>query len=343
MILRRHAAGEFPAHFLYGALKFKDHGIDVIWHKSRLGLNRLQMMIRNTWRILTCGQKYDALYATHYRGIEPIVFLRALKLYRKPIVLWHHQPIMPSRSWVKSLFYKGFDELFFFSQTLINKSITANKFPANHMHLGHWGMDPVEESVPPATCHLPLRFISTGKEMRDVKTLIEAFNETGAELELFINKRNGDINYEEIISGLELKPNIHLDYGTSLAPYEISQRVAQADVVCICCQETKYTVGLTTLVEALALGKPVIASRNITYPIDIQAEGIGYLCDYGDSRAWARVIRDIMDARAITHAGAHATLSTMGQRAKSLAQTTYNDTICATEVATILKAYEREH
>ena len=33
-----------------------------------------------------------------------------------------------------------------------------------------------------------------------------------------------------------------------------------------------YTVGLTTLVEAMALGLPVITTDNMNYPIDVEVE-----------------------------------------------------------------------
>ena len=87
-ILRRMDDGEFPPHYLYGASKLGAHGIDVVWHQARVGLPRWRMMLRNTWCILTCKEQIDAVYAIHYRGIEPLVLLRALRLFRKPIVVW---------------------------------------------------------------------------------------------------------------------------------------------------------------------------------------------------------------------------------------------------------------
>ena len=74
--------GEFPAHFLYGATGLPANGIEVVWHRSRLGLPRWRMMLRNAWLILTSREHFDAVYATHYRGLELIVLLRALRLFR---------------------------------------------------------------------------------------------------------------------------------------------------------------------------------------------------------------------------------------------------------------------
>jgi len=119
-ILSEIGEGRFPSHFLYGATHLKDHGIDVVWHQSRIRYSRIKRMLYTTWQILKNYRGIDAVYATHYTGIEPVIFLRALNLFRKPIVIWHHQPIITPKSRMREilgkLFYKGIDEMFFFSQ-----------------------------------------------------------------------------------------------------------------------------------------------------------------------------------------------------------------------------------
>ena len=83
-IVREWRQGTFPSHFLYGALQLADSGIDVVWHHQKHTYRRLRDMLRATWKILTCRKRYDVLYATHTYGIEPIILLRAMKLYRHP-------------------------------------------------------------------------------------------------------------------------------------------------------------------------------------------------------------------------------------------------------------------
>lgn len=145
MMLRKFVAGELPPHFLYGATKLADYGIDVVWHPAKAEPSRWKMMVRNTWKILSCREKYDVLYATHYRGLEVIVFLRALRLFRKPIAVWHHQPVITSSSSLRELagrlFYKGFDHMFFFSAKLFDDSLTSKKAHRERMSVAHWGMD----------------------------------------------------------------------------------------------------------------------------------------------------------------------------------------------------------
>lgn len=340
-ILKRMGEGEFPPHYLYGAAKLERHGIGVVWHKAKLGLPRWRMMLRNAWQVLTCKEQFDAVYATHYRGLELIVLLRALHLFRKPVVIWHHQPIVNSpkrwREWLGRLFYKGFDRMFFFSQKLIDDSLLTAKADPTHMVLGHWGADlDFYDRVIAATDGTHDGFVSTGKEMRDMPTLVNAFNATGADLDIYVARVTGDVSYEHIFGKLPMRRNIRLKFVERLIPYELSLIVARAECVAICCQETKYTVGLTTVVEAMAMGLPMICSRNPQIPVDIDATRCGIAVNYGDVEGWKRAIDFIRnhpdEARA------------MGQRGRQLAETTFNDVRCAAEVAQVLKeVIEEQH
>ena len=334
-ILKRMEKGEFPPHFLYGATKLERHGIGVVWHRSRLGMARWHMMIYNLWQILTCSEHFDAIYATHYRGIEPLIFLRALGLYRKPIVIWHHQPIVHSQSVLREflgrVFYKGIDEMFFFSQKLIEDSLKTGKVPRKRMHLGHWGADLEFYDRILARCEQRSGFVSTGKEMRDMKTLVQAFNDayaTGATLNIYIGKTNGEIDYETLFHRMKIPDNVHIYYPQGLLPYELALEVNRSACVTVCCLETKYTVGLTTVVEAMALGLPVICSRNPQIPIDLDTKGCGISVAYGDETGWQN---------AITYIQEHPEEARkMGQRGRMLAERTFNDERCACDVAKVL-------
>ncbi len=336
MILSRMAKNEFPPHFLYGATKLKDYGIDVVWHKSRLGLSRWKTMWRTLWQVLSCREKIDAIYATHYRGLELVVLLRALRLYRHPILVWHHQPIVtshnPLRELFGRLFYRGFDHMLFFSEKLFGDSLLSKKAHVARMSVCHWGMDiPSFPTKTPFSEPQNVVFISSGKELRDVRTLVEAFNQTGLNLELHTNARNGEMDYQAILHTMNIATNvkIFIEDSPTPSPHEIAQRVAMADCVCICCLPSKYTVGLTTLVEALALGKPIIASRNTAFPFSLEEEGCGISVDYHDLQGWKT---------AITYVQTHPDEARkMGARSREMARLQYNDHICAQEVAEIIK------
>ena len=115
-----------------------------------------------------------------------------------------------------------------------------------------------------------------GKELRDHTTLVRAFNETDARLDVFTLNYHGDKNPDTALETIPLKENIHVHYTDGrLIPLELAKEADRATCVVICSYATNYTVGLTTLVEAMALGLPIICSRNAQMPFDVEKEGCG--------------------------------------------------------------------
>ncbi|KAA4017922.1 glycosyltransferase family 1 protein, partial [Bacteroides ovatus] len=132
---------KFPGHILYGLPLLENYGIHSVMHKCKYFSSRLKLMFYATKEILFCKEKYDVLYATSFRGIEPVIFLRALGLYRKPIVIWHHTAVVtnpkPWREQISRLFYKGIDQMFLFSRKLIQDSQKTRKAPSLKLKLIH--------------------------------------------------------------------------------------------------------------------------------------------------------------------------------------------------------------
>lgn len=329
-IVREWKQGRFPSHFLYGALQLPDYGFDVVWHHQRHTYMRWKDTLVATWKVLTCRKHYYVLYATHTYGIEPVILLRALKLYRHPIVVWHHQPIVkaksPLREALARIFYRGLSHMIFFSDKLMQDSLLSEKADASRMSVVHWGADLEYYTSLPASPQPS--FISTGKELRDYETLLQAFRETGLPLTLFVEKKR-----QVYIESLHPSENIEIHYGDRPIPHEIAQMVARSRCVCICCQRSNYTVGLTTVVEALALGLPILCTRNPQMPMDIEAEGCGFWIEAGDVEGWKEKLRYIADHPEEAEA--------MGRRGRALAERYYNVKQCGKEVANIIEKVKR--
>ena len=329
-IVREWKQGTFPSHFLYGALQLADHNIDVVWHHQKHTYKRLRDMILATWKVLTCRKPYDVLYATHTLGIEPVILLRALGFFHHPVVVWHHQPIVkaknPLRETLARIFYRGMDHMIFFSEKLMQDSLLSKKADPKRMNIVHWGADlNYYDSLPRTEEAL---FISTGKELRDYETLLKAFQKTGLPLTLFVEKKR-----QTYFEGLNLLgSNIDIHYGDRPIPHEIALLVAQSRCVCICCQRSNYTVGLTTVVEALALGLPILCTRNPQMPMDIEAEGCGFWLEPQDVEGWKEKLQYIANHPEEAKA--------MGRKGRLLAEKYYNVEQCGNEVAKIILNYE---
>lgn len=133
-----------PGHILYGLTHFPKNGIDPVLHPYKHFTSRWKLMWYNLHAILRCKENYDVVYGTSYRGLELLIFLRALGLFRKPIAVWHHQAVPQSKGWLKNLlsrlFYKGIDCMFFFSKALIDDSLKTGKVKEKDMYLPEFGI-----------------------------------------------------------------------------------------------------------------------------------------------------------------------------------------------------------
>ncbi len=326
---------KFPGHLLYGLPLLEKYGIRPVMHRYKAFSTRWRLTLYATCEILGCKEPYNVLYGTSFRGLELIILLRALGIYRKPIAVWHHTAVRSAgncvRECISRFFYKGIDRMFLFSQKLIADSLAAKKVPEEKLTLVHWGPDLAfyDHLLQIMPDRHPEGFISTGKENRDVDTLLKAFCTTGEQLDLYIAVANGNLDYKRSISSFRLPPSVRVHYTEGVIPYRLAQEVARKSCVVICCLDFPYTVGLTTLVEAFALGLPVICSRNPNFETDINREGIGITVAHNDVDGWVNAIRYIT---------AHPEEARrMGSRARRLAEERFNLEIFSREIAESLR------
>lgn len=330
-------SGEFPGHLLYGLTHLDRYGIACSFYGKdfNYSMRRWKLMLYNLYHLLI-RQDYDLLYAVTHRGLELIILLRALGLYRKPIVIWHHTAVVNPSGWLRGrlsrLFYKGIDKMFFFSEELIARSLTSGKVKRENAFLIHWGGDlNFYSRLRNSRAICPERFISTGVENRDFVTLVKAFNETGASLAIYTRPYWGRDYLAEVKKNTTLGKQIDFNVVDRTVP-EMAELVASSYCVVISCLDFPYTVGLTTLVEAMALGLPVITTDNPTFEMDIEKEGAGLKVAYADVEGWKR---------AIEYMRSHPEEARqMGQRARLLAESRYNLEILSKEVAKVLLSFK---
>lgn len=331
-IHREWQAGRFPSHLLYGACELPSEGIDVVMHQhTDPKLPRWRRTLDVAWKILTCKEPFDAVYATKHNGLELIILLRAMGLFRKPVIIWHHQPVPRQKNPLKKLlarfFYSGIDHAFMFSDNIVRESIATGIIAPEKLQQCPWGADlDFYDRLMAANPVVHRGFISTGKERRDMPTLLSAFAECPEQRLLVIAPVDCcGVNYEEMFKVERIPENVEILINRTMWIPELAQKIWHYSCICICCEETNYTVGLTTLVEALAFGIPVIISKNPNQPFDASEMRCGISVPYYDKDGW----RDAINAMA------HDSdlLKSLGNNARQLAVSTYNIRNCAHIVA----------
>ncbi|MDP3071625.1 MAG: glycosyltransferase [Opitutaceae bacterium] len=182
-------------------------------------------------------------------------------------------------------------------------------------HLG-WGVD---LPLYPSSRHTPGWFLSCGKTRRDFSTLASAAGKV-AETVRVINT--------SAPAGLDWPANVQFVGTAQAGTWEavsfrelIDRHYAGCTAALVLLEtdtEERYAAGFTQLIEALALGKPVIVTRTGAIPgeIDVEATGCGIFVPPKDPVALAEAM--------ITLAKDPARAAAMGQAGRRLCETDYS-------------------
>lgn len=334
LIYKEWKSGRYPSHFLYGATHLHKYGIDVVMHRYKEFKSSAKLAFYVAWQVFTCKEPIDLVYAASTQGMGLLMFLHAIHIFRKPIIVWQRQPITNYDLIAKTM-YQGADRILFFSKKMADESIQSGAILPQQAEVVHWGcdLDYYDKLMffNNEYSNNHRGFISTGKDRRDMATLVRAFSATGQPLKIYVASQAYGDNYLAILNDLRPSSNVNVTFVKGNIPAELAQKVWQSQYVVICCQESNEPIGFTTLLEAMALGLPVICTRNAVYPFDIEAEKVGIGFQFYDSVALEAAIRYITanpdDA------------SNMGKNGRRLAETTYNLENCTKEVAAILTKF----
>lgn len=323
-----------PKHYYFGLVGLDQKQctkepllIDYFYNSSlsKSKLEKFSKSIINAFKIIFSD--HDVLFAAFQEGIFVLIILRALGIYRKPIVIWQHRPIKFSSNNLKNLFikffYKGCDKLFFFSQKHIDDALNKNLIDPHKLILIDFGgdidyFDRIKHAMPNKGKRND-HFITFGSENRDYKTIIEAFEKTINILDIYTSHKHGDNDYHKLLEKtINKHSNINIHFTKDLESifptlFELS---LNSFCVVISVLEKNYTVGLTQLIDSIAMGLPIITTDNPYYPFDVEKEGIGLKIKYGSVDEWVT---------ATNYLSSHPEIAKeMGRKARLLAENRYN-------------------
>ena len=328
--------GEYPGHHLWGATHLFQHDIEVkifpyqtskflnkIGRKLGLGDHLDQQL-----RILFSRTDYDVIYSACQTNTFLLALLRSLRLFRKPLVALIHHPLKHTLR--NALFLNGHDHLLCLSATTMQPyHLQAN--PSKKMDLLEWGADLAfyETKVPTveaSVSNAPL-LVSAGKTKRDHNTLVKAVSSIDCSLKIYCSATTAPtVAYspERIEVTASNSHNNAVSYLNILAAYR------RAFAIAIPLTETEDLAGLTSLLDAMAVGKPVIMTRNKHIDLDLEKEGIGLWVKPDDVAGWQQAI-----AYLLAHPGEAAA---MGDRGRRLCETKYNLDVFTNTLARALKS-----
>lgn len=328
-LLKEYYKGSMSSRLFYGSIELEKSGKYFIRNISLDSRQNLSGTIRNNFLML---KRADAIFIP-YLFTTPffiLALLKHLKLYNKKIIAICHTTLKQGHGFFNKLIYKmiydAIDVIFFHSQKNLEESIHNKSIRLSNARFLYWGddLDYIDRTY--TISDKGDYFISTGQEQRDYMSLISAFEKCKIPLKLYYTKGNKHNNYDVYFEHIENKyDNIQIHYvdRTNASTTLLAKQVSG----CLCVvipinKNVNYCVGLTSIVEAMAMGKPVVSTYNPYSPIDIEKEGIGLVVD--ENRTWEEAIQYIY-----TH---KEEARKMGMRGRELAEELYNIKRCAAQI-----------
>ena len=337
---------ETPDHLLFGINYFSKAGFDCkiipsfeskrlpIFYrfiKSLYFLNELGDLSKQIF-ILKNKKNYDLIYAASSGQTEWLQYLRYQGRFDLPIISLRHHHLT-----------KGHLDIFRnrFRRNVchgIDASPCLSHFVANDLHKKtgvqgktiNWGTD-INFYQPEMNFGEGL--VVAGRTARDFATIIRALSDSNIKAKILFLE--GHLGYEG-----EIPKNLQLLSSPAVQPVpgknegwrklrDILKIYKKARVIGIPLIKQDSLAGLTSLMDCLGMGKPVIMTKNPNIDIDIEKEGIGHWVEPGDVNAWKKILRwyDENPDKALE----------MGKKSRLLAEKKYNSELFARSMIKVIR------
>ncbi|HUP99640.1 MAG TPA: glycosyltransferase [Aeromicrobium sp.] len=337
MVLARQLVreGSYPGQHLYGMAHAERIGLSVSvvplapWPALRSASRALG------WRLGDVGQELDVLrqggrrrnvvrYSGEIHGLSGLAMLRGAHLSGTPLVCVLHQPVPTDRR--TSLVLRGIDVAVCLSGVVREQLIRDHGRDRATTRLACFGPDltfPGYDSSRDGGY-----VISTGKTGRDLPTLLAALARTRHPARVYSLQAPA----AAVPVGTEIvMPRRPEDSFAGMGQFPAARVIddmRNASVVAMPL-ETDRLLGLTELADALALGKPIIATRSQFLDVDVEAIGCGRVVEAGDVDGWSAAIAELM--------GDDDLRRRMGAAARSFAESSCNERLFGEVVVDALR------
>lgn len=322
--MRLTALGQYPAHHTWGvSLLDKLGGRCVLAPSHGSGLKgSLRNQLALWWR----QHQFDVVYAACQSETWLLARLRRIGLFRRPLVAVIHHPIT-GRVRGGRAFVTGHDRLLFLSRQVCDQTLVAYPEMAGRCEAIDWGVDLdfYDQLAPPAHALGHGYFISAGKANRDHDALATCA----------IEGRHPTV----IVCSANTKPSaapdphvtvVHDESGHAATYTQLTGMFRDARAIVIPLKDVGLLAGLTSLLDAMACGKPVIMTRNAFVDLDIEAHGFGMWVPAGDQAALRHAMDRLAQDDQLTH--------DMGCKARAFAQAHYSYGTFSSHLMTVLRA-----
>lgn len=309
-----------PGQHLWGVTHLHNFGIEVdILQHSRLGFlkmvgKRVFGDVDQQMRLFLARNRYDVIYSASQYNIRILAWLRYMGWFGVPIISIVHHPL--KKSFLNRLFLLGHDRLLWLSRRFADDARRSFGGLDRKSTTVKWGVDLdfYDFHSETRTETREVSVLSAGKCHRDYDTLVHAMKRIGhASLRIYCSQDSVPTvrcnDRVEVIAGESLGRNA-ISYDKLVGEYMRTRLVA------VPLKEVKGLAGLTSLFDAMAMGKAVVMTRNPGVNIDIEKEGFGIWVEPGDIRGWEDAISMLLSNP--------KKVGIMGKRARSICESRFS-------------------
>lgn len=279
----RFSKGEIPAQFVYGVSQLEKMGFEIKVAQGHI--------LKDLFSFLIFKPDLFFMPFTKRKTIAYFI-LSKLFFFRTKFAGWMHLDIfLPPNSKAKKIIYQTFlfileryirslSSIFFLSEKTMEEMITQRGLDRKKCHFIPWGGDKDFYAGFLKDKHSG-NVICTGRENRDIMTVLTSVKDANVNLDIYTNDTALPDSYK----------NIHGEFKINKGRWEYKElldKVSSSKCMIIPLKKEKinYCVGLSSLIEAISLGLPIIATYNPYWYIDIEKENIGYLMRENTPEEW---------------------------------------------------------
>jgi len=286
-------AHAYPAHQLWGLDAMRRHSdwaVRVVggsqhrhnWPASRLrsadaGVRNHREFARRTPR-----NAPSVAYAARAQVTAGLALGRTFGVWRHPLVSIFHNPV--SAAWpIAGAWSRGVDLALALSATTHESLLQLPGRITSNTRLVQWGPDLAFRGYVESGQDV---IVSTGKDNRDLPTLLAALNRGSANARVYAPRNFVDDPRLSATTTLVRPPA-----GAEQSAYStVLEDLCRASIVAIPVARLDRLTGLSEVNDALALSKPIIMTRTPHFDLDLEGIGCGLLVEPGDIDGWAAAI-----------------------------------------------------
>jgi glycosyltransferase involved in cell wall biosynthesis len=247
------------------------------------------------WECLRRARRYDILLTDGEQVGLPYAALASLRrrsgLPRHSMIV--HILSVPKKAWLFRALRLGrrIDALLTYASAQQRFAIDRLGMPGERVRLTSFTVDSAFFR-PDAVTPSPRRMIcSAGLEFRDYDTLVEAVD--GLDVEVVIAAASPWSKRTSTVDDRPMPSNVTI---CKLSLFELRQLYADAAFVVMPLQPVEFQAGITTILEAMAMGKAVVCTRTPGQTDAIVDDVSGRYVPPGDADAMRRAIVALLDA-----------------------------------------------